>query len=301
MANRHLARSIALQALFEWDFNGQSGEKVSEILKRDMEEFAPGIDDDGFTDKLISGVMEHRKELDEIISRAAPEWPLDQIAIIDRNVLRIGLFELLFGDRGEVPPKVAINESIELAKSFGGDSSGKFVNGVLGTVYREIGEPGKDDNNRTKKSFDKEKLPQERLAGAVVFRRADQELLFALVHDVFGYWTLSKGHIEKSEDAEGGATREVREELGISDLAILAELGSNDYIASDPEKGPICKNVVYFLAETKNEELKLESSGGLDDARWFKYDDLAGLKIYDDIRGFIERGNALLTEIKQEL
>ena len=89
--------------------------------------------------------MKYLKELNKIIEKAAPQWPIEQIAVVDRNVLRLGLYELLFGNRDEVPPKVAINEAIELAKSFGGESSGKFVNGVLGTVYREIGEPGKDD------------------------------------------------------------------------------------------------------------------------------------------------------------
>ena len=83
--------------------------------------------------------------MDKIIEKSAPEWPVSQITIIDRNVLRLGLFELLFGNREEVPPKVAINEAIELAKTFGGDSSGRFINGVLGTVYREIGEPRKDE------------------------------------------------------------------------------------------------------------------------------------------------------------
>lgn len=115
------------------------------MVDRNIKEFASGLEDTTFIFQLIDGVMKHLPELDQIIEKAAPQWPLEQIAVVDRNVLRLGLFELLFGNRDEVPPKVAINESIELAKSFGGDSSGKFVNGVLGTVYREIGEPGKDD------------------------------------------------------------------------------------------------------------------------------------------------------------
>jgi N utilization substance protein B len=297
MANRHLARSIALQTLFEWDFRNEDPAKIPEIMKRDIDEFAPGIDDDGFTKTLIDGAFAHMKEIDEIIQRAAPEWPLAQIAAVDRNVLRIGLFELLFGDREAVPPKVAINEAIELAKSFGGDSSGKFVNGVLGTVYREIGEPGKDDTGKDHKPADMDKLPKEELAGAVVYRIAEGQPLFALVHDVFGFWTLSKGHTEPGEDAESGAIREVGEELGIKDLAITAELGNNEYIASDPEKGKIRKCATYFLGKTDTEELHLQSGGGLDDARWFKYDDLSELKIYEDIRGFIEKANALLTSL----
>ena len=145
MASRHLSRSVAMQSLYEWDFRGKNKEELTGIVKRNIGEFAAGIDDPGFIAQLIDGVVKHLPELDKIIEKAAPQWPLDQIAIVDRNVLRLGLFELLFGNREEVPPKVAINEAIELAKSFGGDSSGKFVNGVLGTIYREIGEPGKND------------------------------------------------------------------------------------------------------------------------------------------------------------
>ncbi|KKU85711.1 MAG: N utilization substance protein B-like protein [Parcubacteria group bacterium GW2011_GWA1_47_9] len=144
MASRHLSRSVVMQALYEWDFRGRKEGAFKEILERNIKEFASGVDDPSFIFQLSEGVMAHLPEIDKIIEKAAPQWPLEQIAIVDRNVLRVGLYELLFGSREEVPPKVAINESIELAKSFGGESSGKFVNGVLGTVYREIGEPGKD-------------------------------------------------------------------------------------------------------------------------------------------------------------
>ncbi|MDP3999504.1 MAG: transcription antitermination factor NusB [bacterium] len=150
MATRQLGRSIVLQSFYEWDFDGQKAD-LTEVVERNLGEFGPGIDEPEFVWKLVKGVAEHRKEIDKIISKAAPEWPLEQIAIIDRNCLRIGLFELLFADRNEVPPKVAINEAIELAKNYGGPNSGKFVNGVLGTIYREIGEPGKDHKKEEKK------------------------------------------------------------------------------------------------------------------------------------------------------
>lgn len=145
MANRHLSRSIAMQSLYEWDFSGCDNQKLQEIIDRNIKEFGSGMDDVNFIRQLISGVIEKKEQIDSIISKSAPQWPIEQITIIDRNVLRLGLYELLFGSREEVPPKVAINESIELAKTFGGESSGKFINGVLGTVYREIGEPGKEE------------------------------------------------------------------------------------------------------------------------------------------------------------
>ena len=161
MANRHLSRSIALQTLYEWDFNEGKNKNVAELLERNTEEFGPGIENDLFVKELINGVLKNKEKIDEIIVKTAPEWPLEQINLIDRNVLRIGIFELLFGKREEVPPKVAINEAIELAKSFGGETSGKFVNGVLGTIYRAIGEPGKEEGGRRKGKGSGEKKEKE--------------------------------------------------------------------------------------------------------------------------------------------
>lgn len=137
MATRQLGRSIILQSLFEWDFYDKRVDLIK-IIERNMAEFAPGFNEPEFVWKLVNGIVEHLPEIDELIVKAAPEWPLAQVAIIDRNALRIGLYELLYADPEEVPPKVAINEAIEIAKNYGGPSSGKFINGVLGTVYKQI-------------------------------------------------------------------------------------------------------------------------------------------------------------------
>ena len=139
MATRHLIRTIVLQSLYEWDFYGKKTDLI-QVAERNVAEFGPGIDEPEFVWRLLKGIIEHLPEIDAIIERVAPEWPIDQIAIIDRNVLRLGLFELLYADRNEVPAKVAINEAIEIAKNYGGLSSPRFVNGVLGTVYRELEE-----------------------------------------------------------------------------------------------------------------------------------------------------------------
>ena len=136
MASRHLIRSVVLQSLYEWDFY-QHKVDLLEILEKNLNDFAPGVNDPAFAYKLIKGIIDHLKEIDKIITKVAPQWPLEQFNPIDRNILRISLYELIFGSKEEVPPKVAINEAIELAKTFSGDSSRKFVNGVLGTVYRE--------------------------------------------------------------------------------------------------------------------------------------------------------------------
>jgi transcription antitermination protein NusB len=148
MANRHLARSVVLQTLFEWDTIRASDEEAPTILNRNASEFGGSDTDRPFMESLMSGVIAKKADLDLIITKAAPDWPLERIAPVDRNILRIGLYELLFADRAQVPAKVAINEAIELAKVFGGDSSGRFVNGVLGAVYKEIGSPGKDEQGK---------------------------------------------------------------------------------------------------------------------------------------------------------
>jgi len=137
MAKRHLSRSIVMQSLFEWDFYDKKPDLIK-IVEKNIKEFGAGLEDTSFIWELAKGAVKHLKEIDKIIEKAAPQWPISQIAIVDRNVLRLGLYELLYGDKKAVPPKVAINEAIELAKNFGGENSGKFVNGVLGTVYKEL-------------------------------------------------------------------------------------------------------------------------------------------------------------------
>jgi len=142
MASRHLSRSIVMQSLYEWDFSGQQPEALNKIVEKNIKEYGPGLEDTSFVWQLVNGVVKHLPRIDKIIEKAAPEWPIEQITIVDRNVLRIGLYELLYAKKEEVPPKVAINEAIELAKTFGGENSGKFINGVLGTVFKQIDEGG---------------------------------------------------------------------------------------------------------------------------------------------------------------
>lgn len=136
MSNRHLLRSIAMQSLFQWDFMGQPSAILPALIQQNVEEFALGTKDSEFALELVDGVIKHQDEIDSLIQKFAPQWPLDQITIIDRNILRLGIFELHFSET--IPAKVAINEAIELAKNFGGQASGRFVNGVLGAMYKEM-------------------------------------------------------------------------------------------------------------------------------------------------------------------
>jgi transcription antitermination protein NusB len=139
-SNRHLGRIVALQTLYEYEFRSQSSDPsvdVTEILGRNLDRYEEAIDDKAFVESLVKGVIKESADLDEKIQPIAPDWPIDQIARIDRNILRIGIYELLHSGK-IVPPKVAINEAVELAKAFGSDNSSKFVNGVLGTAYRTL-------------------------------------------------------------------------------------------------------------------------------------------------------------------
>lgn len=134
MSNRHLARTIALQTLFAWDFNGQKDGDIEKIIVNNFANFAPNFDDGGFVKNLVIGVKDNLATINKYIIKYATEWPLDQITAIDRNILRIGIYELLYT---AIPPRVAINEAIEVAKTFGSDASGKFINGVLGALYND--------------------------------------------------------------------------------------------------------------------------------------------------------------------
>ena len=151
MSNRHLFRSIAMQSLYEWDFESSlikdidkkkekfSKDTLDKIVKNNIKEYQLEEKNSRFIFDTINGVFDNFKEIDSKIKKLAPEWPIEQVTIIDRNILRIGIYEIMFDEKKDVPPKVAINEAIELAKTFGGNSSGKFVNGVLGSLYKEIG------------------------------------------------------------------------------------------------------------------------------------------------------------------
>lgn len=294
MANRHLSRSIVLQTLFEWDFNTLKTNEATDALLRNVEEFADNSADLEFMKSLLTGTVAKVEDLNTIINKAAPEWPIEKISTTDRNVLRIGLYELLFSDRGEVPPKVAINEAIELAKSFGGENSGKFVNGVLGAVYKEIGEPGKDQGVARKKEVPFEEMPIEKKVGAVVYARDGVDIYFALVHDVFGHWTLSKGGLEEGETDADGVKRIIKKEIGLTVTEVFDKLGDNEYVANHPEKGKHRKQVLYYLAEANYEDVALGESGGLDEARWFKATEILDLNFYNDIVPLITKSIQIL-------
>lgn len=140
MSNRHLARTMAMQCLFEWDFNKQDSSRLPEMIEYVKEEFAPGFDDAGYLKSQVMGVADHIQEIDELLERFAPEWNIGEMTNTDRNILRLGAYELKYDKK--IPAKVSINEAIELGKAFSGDASGKFINGVLGAIYKDMIESG---------------------------------------------------------------------------------------------------------------------------------------------------------------
>ncbi|PIT90197.1 MAG: transcription antitermination factor NusB [Candidatus Komeilibacteria bacterium CG10_big_fil_rev_8_21_14_0_10_41_13] len=259
MSNRHLARTLVLQSLFQWDFN-QKKENLNKLLEFNKSEFAPDFDDQDFSANLLKAVIDKIDEIDVLIVKYAPEWPLDQITIVDRNVLRIGIYELKFSQ--DIPPKVAINEAIELAKKYGGQSSGKFVNGVLGSVYKDM------QTNKEKVEFDQEPA-REFSAGGVVFKKTGDDYKFALILDAYDKWTFPKGHIEEKEEQEQAALREVKEEIGIKEAKSHGYLGNIDIRVNDPNKRPTPKTIHYYLIETSDDQLVVPNVTEVKDVKWF--------------------------------
>jgi len=273
----------ALQALFSADVREDlSLESVLANLERNSQSVDRSDEDAVFTKELLKGIVAKRSEIDAVLEKSAPQWPLPKIALIDRNILRIGLYELLFGASNAVPPKVALNEAIELAKTFGGVYSSRFVNGVLGSVYKELGSPRKAEAPKSKE--------KEYLAGVVVCAVEDSGIFVALVKDPFNKWTLPKTRYEKGELSDGAALRAAREELGLSTVTLQAPLAEHEYQAHDPEHAFVTKRVGYFLACAPKETLRIQKGETVTDARWFHEDDLASLESYDDLREIIQSG-----------
>jgi N utilization substance protein B len=293
MSFRHIARAVVLQTCFqldsqdsEWDFK-----EAQDILKQNNELIPGG--DIVYAEGLFDLISQKRFEIDEVIKRVAPDWPIEKIATMDRNILRLGLAELLFYEKLDIPPKVAINESIELAKEYGGDNSSRFINGVLGSVYKELGEPRKTEGKKRKEP----KESSEKLAGAIVFAQNEGVIYLALVHNVFGYWTLPKGHIEEDEKLKKAVGRIVEEELGVT-VEVKDEIGSNEYILQESTQPHEKKHVTYFITESDFVDIKLGTSNGLDDAKWFSLQDVVNVQMYNDILPIVT--NAITTYAAQQ-
>lgn len=289
MASRHLSRIAALQALFASDIvlagsAPLSADMLLEAREKNIDSLAHDDEDKKFTEALLKGVAAKQSELDGVLEKAAPQWPINKIAAIDRNILRIGLYELLFGATVSVPPKVALNEAIELAKTFGGDTSPKFVNGVLGSVYRSLGSPRKEE-------APKENDEIGYSAGVVVCAKiGDDEWAVALVLDAFDTWTVPKSKVKEGELSKDAALRAASEELGLTQVELCATIGEHTYDAHTPAQGRTKRVVGYFVGCTEKAPLAPVKKRSVKDARWFPLHELAEAQVYDDLRPVIESG-----------
>jgi N utilization substance protein B len=294
MSIRHDSRKIVMQTLYELDTNFSMSvdlEVARETLKRNTKEFLAEGSDISFALSLLDGVFERVNTLDEIIKKAAPEWPLEKINIVDRNVLRLGLSEMIFGDKNNVPPKVAIDEAIEIAKEFGGDSSSKFVNGVLGAVYKELqasnpaDEQVKKNSNLDNKKENKTRRVEEKVS-ILLSDRESNKLILCL--DRFKTFTLPKFSFSESENIskQDFLKNKVKEifDLNINADTVL-EVNNNSYVAHNPDFGNVDKhNTVYAvnidlenintetfdLSKTKYESFSIVNISELDNFKMYK-------------------------------
>ena len=287
VTSRRGIRILIVQTLLENDFYGRKPDAVA--LMQTFNTFAresnPELCDSVFARKVLEGIAGKYDEINHIIEKAAHNWPLEKIGSVDRNILRLGVFEVLFGKEFDVPGRVALNEAIEVTKLFLNSSARKFINGVLGAVYLEVrGQSGEGEEDHIPK-----KVRVKKSVGGVVFRKGhDGTLQFAFVHDIFGRWTLSKGGLEDDEDETAGFQRIIKDEIGVA-VEVFDTIGSNAYTAHPPE-GVVRKEVSYLLGRTDDPSLHLKDTGGLDDAQWFTYEDAKKLQFYPDLKQIILDG-----------
>ncbi|MFW0870958.1 MAG: transcription antitermination factor NusB [Patescibacteria group bacterium] len=295
MSLRHLARQVVVQSLFTWDFYNQDADRVDEFLNWNLDRYRDTLVDADFPRTSYEGVIKKVDVIDQIITKAAPQWPIDRIASVDRNILRLGIYEMLFAKSGDVPPRVAINEAIELGKTFGGVNTYKFISGVLGSVY-EASDLKKSDTYIPKVE-DPDTFPTVAKVGAVVYAEDEKgALLVALVHDIFGKWTLSKGGALEGESEEETCARSVKKEIGI-EVEVGKKITRTEYIARHPKMGKIKKQVTYYVCRSDYLPLELEQENdGLNDARWIHLDELENLETYDDIKPIIYEGIRMATQ-----
>ncbi len=284
MSNRHLARTLALQTLFQWDFNNQK-ENIDDVLKYNFKEFAIDFDDDGFSKELVTGVVKNITAINKLIVKFAPEWPLDQITNSDRNCLRIGIYELKYDQT--IPPKVAINEAIELAKTYGGESSGKFINGVLGSIFKEMELKGE------KQDMD-ELIKKETSAGGVVYHKDGDEYKIALIFSAHDKWALPKGHKDNDEEDKDTVAREVSEETGLMNLTVRDYLSETEVKIKRPKETTVLKTIKFYLVESKDDKIVVPQIAELKDVKWFSPKEAYAKTDYDNVREALDKAYEIL-------
>ena len=230
---------------------------------------------------MIKGIKEKSEGIDGYIRKTAPEWPIEQIAAIDRAVLRIGIFELIFDQ--EVPPKAVINEAVELGKTFGGENSGKFINGVLGTIYRASSRYETEDTIIS--------------AGGIVYRVEDGITYFLAVRNMHNKWTFPKGKVEEEETWQEAAKREIEEETGVKDLDIVSEVGEIKF-TDKSDTSPIKKNVPFYLASPTQIDITAKNDAHTDSVAWMTEEELRQKLDYPNLINLLDKAKEMMAEGK---
>jgi N utilization substance protein B len=304
MLTRHASRELALQSLFNIDFRFNLGEELDKdilgsiyenifiyLYKKEVE----GVDE--FSRNLFFGILENLSSIDEIITQSTSSWGLEKTAIIDRSILRLAIYEMLFFN-SDTPTRVVINEAIELAKTFGQKKSFKFVSGVLGNIYEASGLKEKDDRvDEKKQDKEYEGAVEEGKIGAMVFSQKDGQFYIAFLKNLFGFWTLPKGSIDNPEiSSEESAIEKVKQKIGL-DIKILEKIGESVYRDRGENRIPINKKAVYFLAESEYTEFILEKGNkGLREAKWINIGDLDSIKKYEELSPIFEKGLEIINK-----
>ncbi|MFA7308553.1 MAG: transcription antitermination factor NusB [Patescibacteria group bacterium] len=276
---RHQSRILVLQSLYESYIDPEKDTKT--ILARNIETSGYKVDE-VFCAKIIDGVATNRPAIDELISKTAPEWPINQIAAIDLAILRMSIFELMFDH--EVPPKAVINEAVELGKSFGGDNSGKFINGVLGTIFRASDKFANDEVVTA--------------AGGIVYRETtDGKVFFLAIRNMYHKWTFPKGKVEEGETWQEAALREIKEETGIETGEIIGEIGEIQFIDKS-EKEPINKNIHFYLVKTEQEEVAFDEASHVTEIKWMREDEVRESMDYPNLVDLFNKALSMLEATK---
>ena len=275
---RRNSRVVALQTLYLYEItNLQHENNLDEIIGIVQKLSEPELNVDiVFTKKIVTGVLKNQKKIDDLITNVSENWTLDKIAFIDRIVMNIAIYEMLIDGTSEVPEIVALNEAIEIAKLFSTQQSIKFVNGVLGKIYKEIGEPNKE----------RPKSVVKKSGGALILFNGEEgeEPEVLLVMDKFNKWTLPKGKIEVQKNEVSESIRVIKKKLDL-DVSVEREIGRNSYISHHPVEGKIKKEVIYFLMYTDSQSVKISKDyTGITKFGWFKIYETENLPMYKDIK-----------------
>ncbi len=284
MAHRRLQRNLMLQMLYARDLRGEHFPLEEEFDYLITRFFSIPLEAEEREEVLerLRNTTSFLREIDTVIEKASSSWSLDKMSIVDRNILRVAIYEMVYEGNDVVPLRIVINEAVELAKQYSSDKAYRFVNGLLGAVYRSLGEPGAD--YEPPRDIPYEEMEVDKKVAAVVYSRdAHGAIRIGLVHDIFGYWTLSKGSVDPEKGEEASLVEAVREETGW-DVEVLEELGESEYIAYPPDRGAVRKQVRYYLAKSDYvPPRRPEPGGGLDDVRWFPPDEILELNLYRDV------------------